>query len=289
MSTDTAISPAPGPQPITPRQAKKKTFKRVMRRVRHGVRAFVTRPLMWLVVLILPRLYNLYMWLVWKTSRVRVEGGEEFRQLCRDQDGLVAILWHEEVLTVAWGYRDLHGHTLASLGDAGRVITRMLELNNFTVFRGGSSTRGSRKHTGVLKDLIDHMKSTPQVMYGITVDGSAGPPYRMKKGAAVIARECGRPLALARTWYKRSLRFPTWDRMALPLPFNVIHQYFIGPYWVPEEAQSEEQLLAFCEEMENRLIDLAARSYLDLGQAVPGNLVKRNGTPPDPTNGTVQA
>ena len=35
-------------------------------------------------------------------------------------------------------YRDLHGHTLASTGNFGRLITRMLEVCNFNVFRGAT-------------------------------------------------------------------------------------------------------------------------------------------------------
>ncbi len=78
------------------------------------------------------------------------------------------------------------------------------------------------------------MQTTPGVIYGLTVDGSKGPAYRMKMGGVLIARECGGPLALVRTWYKRSIRLKTWDRMAVPLPFNVIKYYLRGPYFVPE-------------------------------------------------------
>ena len=63
--------------------------------------------------------------------------------------------------------------------------------------------------------------------------------------------------------------------MAIPLPFNVIRYYLRGPYMVSESAQTEEGLEQFRLEMENGLIDLAAQSYDDMGQARPANLVRR--------------
>ena len=116
-------------------------------------------------------------------------------------------------------------------------------------------------------------RSERGVLYGITVDGSKGPAYRMKTGGVVIARECGKPIVLVRTWYRRCLRLPTWDRMAIPLPFNVIHYYAQGPYEVPPNATAEDELERFTAFLERELIALAARSYDDAGQARPANLV----------------
>lgn len=179
---------------------------------------------------------------------------------------------------VAYGYHHLgfRPHTLASLGTSGEMITRILELCGFVVFRGGTSRRASRYRAGVLDAMIHHMRKHHEVIYGLTVDGSTGPAYRVKLGGVVIARECGRPVILARTWYKRMLRLSTWDRTAIPLPFNVIRYYLAGPYPVPGEVRSEEGLHRFRLRLEDDLIDLTTRSYRDMGQPLPPNLVKRN-------------
>jgi lysophospholipid acyltransferase (LPLAT)-like uncharacterized protein len=214
---------------------------------------------------------------VWATSRVDPQDFPTLHDVIRRYNGAVGLLWHEEVLTVAYGYHYLNfrPHTLASVGRSGEVIARMLKRCGFTVFRGGSTTHRSRRRDGVLQAMIEHMKSTDEVIYGITVDGSKGPAYRLKAGGVIIARECDRPIALARTWYKRCLRLPTWDRMALPLPFNVIRDDLRGPYFVPEDANTETGLERFRQQLEDDLIDLAAQSYDDLGQQRPANLVKR--------------
>jgi lysophospholipid acyltransferase (LPLAT)-like uncharacterized protein len=215
---------------------------------------------------------------VWATSRIE---GREFvalKQVIAHHNGAVGLLWHEEVMTVAFGYAYLgfRPHTLASVGEAGEVIARMLTLCGFVVFRGGSTTGRSRRREGALEEMITHMRNHDQVIYGLTVDGSKGPPYRMKTGGIVIARECGKPIVLARTWYKRCLRLPTWDRMAVPLPFNRIRYYLRGPYAVPEGAHTEAGLEQFRQTLEDDLIDLAGQSYDDMGQTRPSNLVKRS-------------
>lgn len=244
---------------------------------RTKIRPLFSRRLARLAAATVPSFYMAYMRFVWATSRV-VDADTGLDRLCAEHNGLVALLWHEEVMTVAYGYyyAGLRGHTLASLGESGELITRMLLRCGYVVFRGGSTTHRSRRREGTLSEMIEHMRKTDNVLYGITVDGSKGPAYRLKTGGIVIARECGKPIALVRTWYKRCLRLPTWDRMALPLPFNVIRYYVRGPYSVPSTANSEAGLEAFRLQLENDLIDLAALSYAEMGQTRPANLVYRS-------------
>ncbi len=209
---------------------------------------------------VLPRVYIAYMRLVWKTSRVELCGWERAPEIRDRHDGFVAMLWHEEVFSVAWSYRDVNPHTLASIGDSGEMITRILELCGYVVFRGGSSARKSRRRDWVLIQMIRHIQATHRVVYGVTVDGSKGPLHEMKPGALFIARAGGKPLVLVRTWAKWNLRLPTWDRMAVPLPFNHIRQYLLGPYFLPENAKDAEVFETFRSDMEQKLAELAKRS-----------------------------
>ena len=248
----------------------------IVRVYRRSIRRRFSKPLARIAARIVPHVYLFYMRLVWATSRI--EGRDEFtlQAIAREHDGAIGLLWHEEVFSVAYGYPRLgiRAHTLASLGESGELITRMLELCGFVVFRGGSSSRASRRRLTVLRDMIRHMRNTREVIYGITVDGSKGPPYRMKMGGIVLARECRKPIVLVRTWYQRCIRLKTWDRMAVPLPFNVIRVYMRGPYFVPDGARAAD-LEALQRRLEDDLIDLAAQSYADTGQPRPANLVKR--------------
>jgi len=231
------------------------------RRIRKRLRPFAVCPLLELSWFIVPRLYVAYMWLVWKTSRVEDRGYLELAPGIRDRDdGFVALLWHEEVFSVAWSYRTVTPHTLANLGDSGELVTRLLERCGYVVFRGGSSRRRSRQRETVLLEMIRHMRETRRVIYGIAVDGSYGPYHVLKPGALLIARKCEKPIVMVRTWAKRNLRLPTWDRMAVPLPFNHIRQYLIGPFYVPEEADDPKISESFRAELDAKLARLADES-----------------------------
>jgi len=247
------------------------------RALRHALRPWITRPLMRVNLALFPTIYLLYMRLVWATSRIVDLGLGRLFEISAAHNGAVGLLWHEEVMTVAWGYAYMgfRPHTLASLSNDGAVITRLLERCGFVVFRGGSSDRSSRRVASVTTELIDHMRKTDGVIYGITVDGSKGPAYRLKRGGVVIARDCDKPIVLVRTWYRRCVRLRTWDRIAIPLPFNRIHYYLEGPYFAPADAHTEAGLERFRLRLERDLIALAARSYDDLGQPRPANLLTR--------------
>ncbi len=231
------------------------------RRIRKRVRAFFVPPLLWLAHGVVPYLYVGYLWLVWKTSRVEDCGYPSLvREIVERYDGLIAMLWHEEVFSVAWSYRATRPHTLANVSDSGELITKILEVCGAVVFRGGSSRRKSRQREYVLVEMVRHMRESRRVVYGVTVDGSIGPYHVMKPGALFIASKCRKPIVLVRTWAKRNLRLPTWDRMAVPLPFNRIRQYLVGPYFAPEDATDSERFEAFRRELESKLVELAETS-----------------------------
>lgn len=246
--------------------------------MRKALRGLVVEPLMALALAVVPRLYLAYMRLVFATSRIRTNDYERLHDIIRAHDGAVVLLWHEEVFTVAYAYPYLgfRPHTLASLGRSGDLITRLLELCGFVVFRGGSSSKESRRRVDVVRTMIEHMRSQREVVYGITVDGSQGPAYRMKPGGVMIARRCGKPVLLSRTWYRRCIRLPSWDRTAIPLPWNEIVYDLAGPYPVPDDAGTKSGLAGFALRLEDELIDMALRSYAELGQRPPPNLVKRS-------------
>jgi lysophospholipid acyltransferase (LPLAT)-like uncharacterized protein len=245
--------------------------------VRKALRGVVVPPLVALGNAVVPGLYLLYMRFVYATSRIRVNDYTRLHDVIREHDGAVGLLWHEEVFSVAYGYHRLgfRPHTLASLGRIGELITRLLLRCGFVVFRGGSSSKESRRRADVLSEMIEHMRENREVIYGITVDGSQGPAFRMKRGGVVIARECGKPVILSRTWYRRCLRMPTWDRTAIPLPWNEIAYHLAGPYAVPDDAREDVGLARFVLRLEDELIDMAAQSYAEMGQAAPPALRKR--------------
>jgi lysophospholipid acyltransferase (LPLAT)-like uncharacterized protein len=231
-------------------------------RLSKRIRRWLATRLIALAAIVLPRLYMAYMWLVRVTSH---EDGRSLDDVLfgtvNRHDRAVAALWHEEVFTVAYNYRHFHGHTLASVSDFGEVISEMLRLCNFVVFRGGSGSKSRRRD--VLGDMIEHMETVPRVIYGLTVDGSQGPAYRMKLGCVAIARACRAPIVLVRTHYRRGITLDTWDRTQIPLPFNRRLTLACGPYWIAPDAD-DAMCEAFRAHLENELLELAARVAVEL-------------------------
>lgn len=224
------------------------------------LRGWLSWHLVGLVAAVWPTIYMAYCWLVWKTSRVDDDACDRVQRALDRHGRAIALLWHQEVFTVAWAYRAVRPHTLASVGNFGRIITRMLERCGFVVFRGGSSL-GTARRRRVLPLMIRHMRRHPgPVAYGITVDGSYGPIYRLKGGMLACARACRAPIYVARCWYKRRIELGTWDRTGIPLPFNDIRMISVGPYWIPPDADAKE-LERIREHLELELLDLCALSY----------------------------
>ncbi len=238
--------------PITPTSSTVRKL-RLAKRVRRWLAARAIAS----AAVVLPRLYMLYMALVRITSHEDGRKLDEVLGAAADRhDRAVAALWHEEVFTVAYNYRHFHGHTLASVSDFGEIISEMLRLCNFVVFRGGSGSSSRRRD--VLGDLIAHMETTPRVIYGLTVDGSQGPAYRMKAGAVLIARACRAPIVLVRTHYTRGCTLKTWDRTQIPLPFTRRLTLASGPYWIAPDAD-EATVETVRQHLERELLDLTAR------------------------------
>ena len=216
-----------------------------------------------LATVALPRLYVFYMALVRLTSRHDDEQlGVLMHGALDRHDRAVGALWHQEVFSVAYNYRDFHPHTLASVSDSGEIISALLRRCNFVVFRGGSGSKSRRRD--VLTDMIDHMLTTPRVIYGLTVDGSQGPVYRLKPGAVAIARACRAPVFAVRTAYRRAILLDTWDRTQIPLPFGHRVTLATGPYWIAPDAD-EAACEAFRVHVENELLELTARAAEHLG------------------------
>jgi lysophospholipid acyltransferase (LPLAT)-like uncharacterized protein len=158
------------------------------------------------------------------------------------------------------------------------VLARILTHCGHGVVRGGSSRRASRRSENIVDELVGLVSSRDDVILGFAVDGTKGPPYRLKKGGLVVARECGCPIVLVRIWTRRNVRVRSWDRFAIPLPFNEIRYYLRGPFAVPAAAD-EAGLERLRRKLEGELADLAAQSYTDMGQSVPSALeaVSREG------------
>jgi lysophospholipid acyltransferase (LPLAT)-like uncharacterized protein len=212
------------------------------------------------------------MGLVWRTSRVEDAGLGRLREIAVRHGGAVALVWHEDLLLApyACARMGLRPATLASTSDAGEVAARLLERCGFAVLRGGSSRGRSRSRPLALRELIRRARREPGGVCALAVDGSRGPRRRLKRGALALARALGRPIVLARVGARPSLRLPTWDRLALPLPFGTIRLALRGPFATPPDAATREGRERFRARLERELALLAETGGRAPHVAAPG-------------------
>ena len=122
----------------TPKRRHKTKLKRRIKRV-------LTRPFLLLVQWVFPLAYCLYMKFVYLTSKVEHLNTDLLWVLRERYGGLIGVMWHQEVVMVAWSFRQYEGHTLASAGDFGDIITRMLEMNGFVVIPAAPAAWAGRE------------------------------------------------------------------------------------------------------------------------------------------------
>lgn len=157
----------------------------------------------------------LFCW--WRTLRFDLDASaRELKQNPRPPS--LVLLWHNRLFGAPEIYRRFFGgRRLAALvsasGDGGWLAGFLRRLGIQPV-RGSHHNRGAfalRECFAALEDGCD---------IAITPDGSRGPVYEMKPGAAALAVKTGAPVYIVDFSYSTALRLASWDRFFLPLPFS---------------------------------------------------------------------
>ncbi len=219
----------------------------------------LSKPAVWVTARVIGLLYYLYMGLVWHTSRVESYGmGRGVRAVLKHGNVVVAI-WHDNAILAGRCCRELRPTTLASRSDIGEVITAVLNLQKYHVFRGGSS-RGKSRRTPILQQLVSYLKKRKEVVLALTVDGSHGPARIMKPGIIGLAMETDMPIFATHLVCKPVLHLPSWDKTRVPLPFGKIVIVLEGPILRNKEASDSEEFERMRSQAQLLLEDTAERA-----------------------------
>ncbi len=219
-----------------------------------------------LAAIIVPFLYLGYMRLVVATSRVdRTELDGLFRRSTDGEDLAMAIL-HQDIFAALFFFGGQRVQTVASVGDAGTVISALLARVGLVTQRGGSSSRASRR-VPVLNRMITHAREhrSSGLITAFTTDGSRGPAGVCRLGVAQFASTTGVSVYCVRVHGNRALHLNTWDRSMVPLPFGELRFEVTGPFPVAERAEPAE--VERCRaEVEAELHELHRRSFERYGK-----------------------
>lgn len=168
--------------------------------------------------------------------RVCVEGRDP---LPEGRPPHLAAFWHQNILVAAWHYRDRGFGTAVSRSRDGELIAALLGALGYRAPARGSSSRGG---AAALLGLVRLLQSG--VTVSLQTDGPRGPARVSKPGVVSLARLTGAPITPVAFWARPRLRFRSWDRTLLPLPFARLVCRYGAPIEVPADADeaAEEKL-----------------------------------------------
>jgi len=163
---------------------------------------------------------------------------------------VIGVVWHEHVLVLTHRFRDRRFSVAVSRSRDGEWISAALPALGYLEPVRGSSSRGG---TAALLGLVRLVRAGTTV--SILADGPRGPAHHSKLGPIALARLSGAPLTPVAFDSTPAIRFQSWDRTVLPLPFARVRLRYGAPIPVPSDA-SEEDEERFREQLDAALRDL---------------------------------
>lgn len=162
--------------------------------------------------------------------RIRATGNPPF-----DDPPFVAAIWHQGLLAAAVLWKGRGVAVPVSQSRDGDHIDAVLQRLGFAESPRGSTSRGA---SSLLREMIRRLQRGQIV--AMLPDGPRGPAGVAKPGVVALAR-AGRvrliPIGIAAS---PAIRFGSWDRAMLPLPFARVHCHYGEPLIVPKKAKGEE-------------------------------------------------
>jgi hypothetical protein len=163
---------------------------------------------------------------------------------------VIFCVWHNHLPAAMASYDDFAqarwpAKGLAAMISASRdgsLIANVAERFGFQPIRGSTSRRGPQ----ALLEATSWMERDYSIV--ITPDGPRGPVYRIQEGIIRLAQVTGRPIIPISNFTRWKIRFRSWDRFQIPLPFARGQLYYGEPIWVARNATDAE-----CEELRAKL------------------------------------
>jgi len=163
---------------------------------------------------------------------------------------LIGALWHRGFICAAYLWRDQGYKILVSRSHDGDLIESALRPLGF-----GSSLRGSSSRGGTQASLeaVRALRKGSRVV--VLLDGPKGPACESKPGALLLSQIAGIEIVPVGIAAKPALRFQSWDRTILPLPFARVRYDYGQKIRIDREA-SEEEISEATSRLENSLNEL---------------------------------
>ena len=182
--------------------------------------------------------------------RISQDGPDPFEA---GAEPVIGVAWHENALVLAHQFRDRGISIAVSRSRDGDWISALLRpLGYGELVRGSSSRSGATALLGLVRQL------RAGTTVSILADGPRGPARVSKPGPIALGRLSGIVLSPMACRARPAIRFGSWDRTVLPLPFARVQLSWGAPIEVPADADAACQE-ALREQLERALVALAER------------------------------
>ena len=208
---------------------------------------------------VLPPLVAGLMRLWFSSCRVTGHGTEVLDEHVAGGNRAICACWHYGLFYVLHYVRGKRAAVMVSASKDGEYIARLVERLGHRPVRGSSHRGGFR----ALREMLEVLKEGASA--GIVADGSQGPARRAQPGCILMASRSGLPIFPIAWAAHPAIKFKSWDRTLIPLPFArlILHQG--PPLHVPPDldATGIEEWRQRLEDELNRLYDAA---WAELGR-----------------------
>jgi lysophospholipid acyltransferase (LPLAT)-like uncharacterized protein len=204
---------------------------------------------------------------IWSTCRIhRTLGLEVARATVRESRAVIPVYWHQHLLFGVRALLDLAPYGLKagfliSPSVDGTAPAMLVERIGGHVIRGSSTATGAR----ALRDYYETIVKQ-EISPAITPDGPRGPVHEFKPGPVLLSQLSGKPILPISIAASPCIRFRTWDRFELPLPFSRIVIAYGEPVRI-QRGVDADMLARLQDELAGRLqaLQAEARAALDSG------------------------
>jgi lysophospholipid acyltransferase (LPLAT)-like uncharacterized protein len=180
-----------------------------------------------------------YLRLTYRTLRWRWVNREAAEQVWAAKTGVLVCFWHGRLVMApaSWPAGLAQPpRVLISLSPDGEFIARAMDRLGFPAIRGSAGKKSdpakAKGGSAAFRDVVRWLRGGGGV--AVTPDGPRGPAEQMGEGVPMLARVSGAPTLLVGMACRPAIRFNSWDRAILPLPFGRAAIAFAGPLPPPE-------------------------------------------------------
>lgn len=210
-------------------------------------------------------LFAAYIRFAYRTSRWQRSGFEPMDQALRNGEPVIVALWHQRLMMAPYLFDASLGKmcTLTSSARAGRMAGQLQARFGFETVPMSSHKR----HIALSREVLGRIRDGYSI--GIATDGPRGPARVASRVPLVWARASGKRIFVVSFGARRVIRFLTWDRMMLPVPWT--RGALMCREWdqdVPRKA-SEDETEALRVKLEQALNEITDASDQAVGRRQP--------------------